>query len=571
MHHSLYRSLLVALLIWSLGVPASAQVVGPLTFDDLPTPVIFGAHDVVVPGFVLVGGFVTYRVTTPGNKFYYGTASRLCTGCTQPFSLFTMKGARNLKFDIVSANPGADIYDGGRWYFAHAGQTVTIPESSGATHIYYSGPTQFPNVAIDNISYERPLTDAVTLNLDIETDPAVPSTIGVELTKPQASVKIALGSYFKLRLTTKKAPGAPVEELRISHAIQSHSIAPALDAFGKHLYPEVNLISVAPASMTATDQFVAVHLGQVRLKLLPTSPDFPAVDVSLDVVPPSFLGSEENGWDSMLTDVAHQRGIPPQYLKGQVAQESPGGRQFVRVSYRYEPCAGEDAMRPLIDRLPYSLFKLEDARSSTLPGVTLDERNAMYVPSYEDGRITGRRRLTRDDRDVSAAEIFKGSDKWPIGSQKARGLNWGAFCGAFRTWRKANPNGTTIEFADAKLNFTAQTATAASRGLFQIMYYTAVDQQWFARNRATGETSYDPYLLQDTRENHTDWENGGSVLVGSNYSARKMGITPASFASRDEYLEWLRSGFQRYNPHKAGYGAELMDKSTRYPPLQPTS
>lgn len=189
----------------------------------------------------------------------------------------------------------------------------------------------------------------------------------------------------------------------------------------------------------------------------------------------------------------------------------------------------------------------------------------MYLPEYGPaGQITGRRRIVNGDTNVTAKEIWKANDKWPIGGR--RGLNWSDQCRAFTEWRNANGRGTPVQFAEQQLNFTAQTAMAASRGLFQVMYVTAVDEDWVARNPETGETSRDPWLLQDTEENH-QWQDGGSITVGTHYSAKRIG-TPADFDSRSDYEQYLRVGFQRYNRYRPDYGDRVVSHSRRYTPEQ---
>lgn len=99
-----------------------------------------------------------------------------------------------------------------------------------------------------------------------------------------------------------------------------------------------------------------------------------------------------------------------------------------------------------------------------------------------------------------------------------------------------------------------------------MMYVTAVGERWVARNPQTGETSHDPWLLQDTEENH-QWQDGGSISVGTHYSAKGM-RTPGDFDTRADYEQYLRNGFQSYNPHRVGYGAGVLTHSRRYTPVQ---
>ncbi|HEY0143854.1 MAG TPA: hypothetical protein VGF48_23405 [Thermoanaerobaculia bacterium] len=140
-----------------------------MTFDDILRPPAGAAYEVRAPGFFVTGGFVTYRLSSPSNRFYLSIGPHLCVGCMNPFVLYTVPGARNLTIQIVSAVPGVQVYDGGQIYYANAGDTVIIERSSGVTHIGTSGPSPSPSVAIDNVTYEPPAT--IRFKLDEGSDP----------------------------------------------------------------------------------------------------------------------------------------------------------------------------------------------------------------------------------------------------------------------------------------------------------------------------------------------------------------------------------------------------------------
>lgn len=557
------RILLACIVTVLCGAQSKAEQRITLTFDTLPSPVNGTRQDVFYPGFFVTGGFVSYIGTAPSNKLYIGANPALCLGCQRDIVVYTSRGARDLTFTIRYAPGGAIITDGGT-YFGGTGSEITIPVSTGQTRITYRYPIPFVSVSIDDISYLPPGSRDLSVHVDI-TNPNAENTHSREVPAVgPVTAQIAMGFFFKLRLTKRSADGT-AEDVPFTATVESQTVAPALVAFGTHLAPEKNILVVDEATATATQEFIAIRMGKVQIKLAPTDWTIDPVTVAIDILSPSKLGDEENIWDAVLNTMAHERGVPPQYFKGQAAEESPNGTNLRRVSYRYEPCAGENELRPLLSRSPYTDYKLEDARGTTLPDLTLDERNVMYLPEYgPTGQITGRRHIVNGDTNVTASEIFKANDKWPIGGR--RGLNWSNNCGAFKSWFRANPLGTPLQFAEQRLNFTAQTAMAASRGLFQVMYVTAVDEEWQARHPSTSEISRDPWLLQDTEENHR-WQDGGSISVGTHYAARKI-REPRIFDSRADYEQYLRDGFQRYNTHRTEYGSRVVSHSRRYIPEQ---
>ena len=580
------RGFMAALLV-AIGATATAGEL--ITFEEagLGRPNTFKGMLVSVKGARFSGGSLFGQ----GNLVYGSIHD--CSGCGD-IVVTLPPGSTDVSFDVRGYGTGFPsfsrlpvIVTDGETVQEFSGYSdwsvAAIPVSSGRITVRVTSATFGYSLAIDNLRYTVPVpTRPLSVELELTTDPAHPVRFGKDAAGGgTVRAKIALGTFFTVRLTTRAGVLEPVREVPLAETIVSENVSPVPSVFGTHLYKTKNLLPLNPGS-ERPPRFLALHLGEARLRLLPLEQGFATPDLIVEVVPPAALGSRENSWDELLTKVAHERGIPPQYLKGQAEQESPNGREFVRAAWRYEPCAGDAVTITggrLFDRAPYSLYKLDDDIGGTLPDRTLALRNVLSIPTAFDanGFPAERRRITGADRGVKASDIFKANDLWPQ-PDGTRGMGWFRVgCGVINSWLRRNvPRDQTptrkdvLEAADAVLNFTAQTHLAASYGLFQVMYSTAMQVRWKTTDAETGEVDQDPYLLLDTEENHRI-PGGGSFAVGSAYDARNFGDDlPRLFTDRATYEERLRVMFQAYNPRKPDYGRDVMARSRSYVPSQPT-
>ena len=80
---------------------------------------------------------------------------------------------------------------------------------------------------------------------------------------------------------------------------------------------------------------ITVHLGHQKIKIIPEDTKIRPFTIILNSVRPEKIGTSNNTYDELIISRAHQVGIPPQFIKGQVEHESGGG--FNATAYRYEP------------------------------------------------------------------------------------------------------------------------------------------------------------------------------------------------------------------------------------------
>ncbi len=242
----------------------------------------------------------------------------------------------------------------------------------------------------------------------------------------------------------------------------------------------------------ANNNTLALHLP-IRIVACPIDLAFPC-DPRLGTTHPDF--------DAQIMLFADRSGIPPQLVKAHVAQESGSG--FNPKAYRYEPLSydfgrinftfvrgvRQPSNQLLDNRLaPWRFGVSGDCRRVTLPqGTSLDRKsleaskregfdiqlNKAGVPlcqvSAEDQGVSTRL-IDSADALVSMQNIFFTNDS---------DNNWSSHSGVdFPRW-----------FRDyvrhGNQPFTAQTTIAASYGLLQVMYPTAVQIEGFIDNAKGG-------------------------------------------------------------------------------------
>jgi hypothetical protein len=307
--------------------------------------------------------------------------------------------------------------------------------------------------------------------------------------------------------------------------------------------------------------FQAVHLGTVTLTIKPKDDSTLPVKVFITVNKPASLGTTYTGLDPRIVDLAHQRGIPPQFIKGQVLRESYP--PFDPESFRYEPISWDFSIistgRDLRTNPPYKRYRLattssgDDGPLAQGPLIRAEdvEPRAKYMmcphgpipqPGFAgpfppwvcaDGLTALAPATDAPPQYISALNLLAANphQNWLLGSTSAN-------------VQQVFPNREVLDF-------TAQTHLAASFGLLQIGYMTALSpMQW------TGVGGrQNPSYLFDTNENLA--AGGGSLAAGTGYLRRvcfpkaspNLDVDSPEFEKYKDFRMAFQKAFNVYN-HK---------------------
>lgn len=388
------------------------------------------------------------------------------------------------------------------------------------------------------------------------------------------TLNVALGSLVSIGLQKKQGFLDPVLSVPAVYATGGATPEPAkmlsptatVMPIVRTVYDGKVLLPLDIAQDATSERFLAVHLGTVSVTITPTlSSTVPAKKVNVRVVKPTLLGATQNSFDDYFITVAHNTGIPPQYVKGQVRQEADGGK-IAAGNWRYEPCGADlsyvsGGAHYATTKQQFIDFRLDDHINVTiLPFIAdeLDPRSRFYIVRPQpDGTLLDRL-ISDDDRHVTAREIWDDNNKNP----HHKHWNFDTGCKKSMLAQINAANSTTLDF-------TAQTVTGASYGMLQVMWDEAIKNDLWAGvfDVAQGFVKKPKYLFD--RPEYIDI-GGGSVQVGVNKTVGnftgKSNTSPAydTFAA---YEAHLNNAFWWYNhawydaKTKKYYGDMVIDRS----------
>jgi hypothetical protein len=258
------------------------------------------------------------------------------------------------------------------------------------------------------------------------------------------------------------------------------------------------------------------------------------------------LGGIQNRFDEYFSNVAHNTGIPPQYVKGQAFQEMAFGR-LKEDNWRYEPCGADLAyvsggVRKAFNDADFIRFRLDDAVGVTLQrGVRddIDPRSRFYVTRPDDAGRPVLRKLVDADSNVTAREIWDNNNN-PPGRERT---HW-----HFDTGCQSDRLNLVMAANSTALDFVAQTPTATSGGLQQVMWDEAVLDDYWSGVKIGDDDKFTkaPKYLFDRPEYIAI--GGGSVQLGLNKVVDQWGtIDPATLQSVDVFEKHLNFIFRKYN------------------------
>jgi len=389
--------------------------------------------------------------------------------------------------------------------------------------------TEVASVSIDGTitAISRPLT----VTGSITNGP----TASKQISQNTANATFPLGSEFTLKLQAPDASGV-LQPIGSAFSLSSASVSPAIAT--PTLFPNNVVIEFDQGSPSASKVFRAVHLGTVTVTITPSDQSISPVTVNLTINMPSRLGNAPTTYDTTLISLGHQRGIPPSFLKADVAQES--GSTFNPNAFRYEllsmDLADISGGRNWRTVVPFSLYRLATSdgltRGANLTKADIDPREILFG-------------IPENATYVSASQLyaaFNSTQRWYVLTNRST-----------QKLIDKNPN---------VLNFTAQTTLASSYGLLQMLYRTAVlDMGW--KGSPSGQPA--PHLLFDPNT---------ALPLGSDFLRRCFEIVNpgqgTTFASPFAFSESFRKAFNQYNHASIydvqNYGPSVLSKVANYLP-----
>ncbi|HEY9165539.1 MAG TPA: hypothetical protein VIS48_05205 [Candidatus Kryptonia bacterium] len=277
------------------------------------------------------------------------------------------------------------------------------------------------------------------------------------------------------------------------------------------------------------------------------------------------FGNDQN-IDELVLESAGRYGIPPQFLKAQIDQESS-----FYPAYRYEPFVDANGQKEFSQRI-YDGFRVKSLADIGRVPIPSDHVN-VHPLGYLGYQGTVWEYLYAHSQSINPS-VSSQDNLYPIANshgtvlwyshpaEEWQNIFYGAIVlGASSEQAFAGANGWLKEtYANGNMNKVAQTRLASSYGLFQVLYSTATRDQGYPRNdnysperlnesqiAPTYSVSYLLSQLESVLEDNADSENDWS-------------------AGFDETFRWAFS-YYRGDEAKSAYGISIVDvKSQKYLP-----
>jgi len=535
--------------------------------DSLPSP----------SGFVLLqrGQFILHNGIT-----VFATANAGFTGCTNFMTLSFSPAATHVSFQLLNLNSLPDVItvfkaDGIVKYALPAHGSAQVTADGNIASIGLSPQINNFSFGIAALTVTQPSPSVTELFALFETPGATPAKFQKQAS-PGMKIQVALGTLFSVGLQKRAGFLDPVVTLP---SIAGRSVASVQPA--QMLLPTATVLPKVVEAFpkdALTDlgdgRFMAVHLGRQTISVLSSTTTLPPITLTVEVIVPSALGSTLNERDRYFAMVAHNSGIPPQYVKGQARQEK-GGRTFDVANWRYEPCGTDYESVSLGPTLAftdtkYTPFRLDDARGDTLIPFRrddIDPRNVFFIRRLnpETNRVEDIR-LNDGITGVTARELWDDNDT-VTGNGHIR-QNWTMNCGKEKRRLPNAPNSTALDFI-------AQTGLASTYGYQQVGWEEAKADSVWSGVTIEGQPEMTNYKAPKYLFDRDEYINigGGSTQLGTNLVARRMlRFGEGRFASFADLEGSLAKAYYAYNrglrENGKTYDELVVDKSRLCYPVQ---
>ncbi|MCU1245775.1 MAG: large protein [Acidobacteria bacterium] len=446
--------------------------------------------------------------------------------------------------------------------------------SIGGGYLFGTGGSNAWYFGVDNVTYTPPPPQGgLVVRLgDSPDDPNPPAPMGIP-DSGKLNVRVPLGRSFSIRYK-KRLPNGTWQDAPADFVLGTAAVQPISFDANRTLFPAYSSFLYNNDFNAATRLLQSVHLGSVPLTITP-DPSLPPVTVTVTTVNPSTLGTGTNAsaiWDPRFITQAHNRGIPPQYLKA-VANHESGGT-YGRRTWRYEPGADRDDVVPVRGVAPTSDYVLPTAtddgnfplgRWLCPPSVRpacgfgdIDDLSPKTSLSYLRNGVNRSIPGLDVNQLITIREICNGTQtprqNWPCGTSTPPAVPGSA---SMRRRPSTPPD---------SFGHVANPHMASSYGMFQVTWYSVVDPIvegpiWGGATPSGGSGfRKNPALLFDDDANIA--RGSASVVTGPaelrNYFRLMNGTalaTVPSFDDPSDFTEAIRRMLQRYNG------------SSTYPPL----
>lgn len=467
----------------------------------------------------------------------FGDATTITVGTSTGLVAYSLpKGG-----DVMITDPGPTL--GLNFQSQDPGHTfaitsLTIGHQVTTSTLEMVGTMETPGAV--ETTYTNPSSQTTVMNVPL----GAFFSVGMQKNTSPLSLPTPITTALSASATTVEPPHLP-----LSTATVMPKVVP--------LYADRTLLNVDDASGAEVHHFVAIHLGTTVVTLLPVSTSDPAKAITIKVSKPDGLGSSQHApWDEYYINVAHNSGIPPQYLKGQGRQEGSGS-SLRPDNWRYEICQDYEtiggAAGLAFTDARFIPFRLDDAIGNTLHETVLDEidpRIRFWIKRVDP--ITGLvdRHIDDTDRQVTAREIWDDNDSVHYRQ------NWSLQCSGATVAAIHSPG-------SAVLNFVAQTPTSQSSGIQQVMWEEASQPAFWDGVLVASFTGVrEPKYVFD----RVDYINvgGGSVQIAANKLVGFWSTKASTFPDRQAYTDRLSNMFRKYNYYWKGVGPDSNTVKVRY-------
>lgn len=355
-----------------------------------------------------------------------------------------------------------------------------------------------------------PAVSRFSLKLSFDGNSGAPITFQTQNFRAPTTVA-RLGARFSIDVSPLMADGTRGPQLSHTVSISDVEITtvkdPSISQKITTLFADSTLLQVGGAGQDVQHAFFAIHSGSatIGVRFSYSGRDY-EVQVPIAVAScgnHSFIACEPNlggqvsatqlVLDKKIADLADRSGIPPQLLKAQVMHESG----FRANAYRYEPLSYDfryhsrglaNIRRPL---LPWLLAESTDCRTISNPGGL--GTSSLGSPDVSPRQIYG----VMTNQGVPLCRVMSLPNPLPQVAGISSQMNLVSMENVLYTndaclynnhcarWATVNA-GSFNDFADYQVDndpFSAQTVIAASYGLHQLMYETAVRMGYTTNGR----------------------------------------------------------------------------------------